>query len=65
MARDDHERTVGTIGTQFQDQKPEPVSLMPRPTTVAEALHLIRGDYRYGHPGLPPKNYKAPREHHR
>ena len=37
-------------------------SLMPRPTTVREALHLVRGDYTHGHPGTPPKDYKQPRE---
>ena len=71
MAREDHDRTLGNIGTQSQDtlqrapnaqaqKQTLPNSLMPFPTTVREALHLVRGDYTHGHPGLPPKDYKSP-----
>ena len=44
------------------EPQPQAASLMPRPTTVREAIHLIRGDYTHGHPGTPPKDYKPPRE---
>ena len=74
MAREDHERTTANIGTQSQDITVQrgpneqaqrqtvdwAKSVMPRPTTVREALHLVRGDYTHGHPGLPPKDYKSP-----
>jgi hypothetical protein len=24
--------------------------------------HMLNGDYTHGHPGLPPRDYKAPKE---
>jgi hypothetical protein len=75
MAREDHDRTTANIGTQTQESlqrssqtqetRVMAASLMPRPTTVREALHLVRGNYEHGHPGLPPKDYKAPKESRR
>ena len=70
MTREDHERTLrdsnagqGPSQTQVQRQAVDwAKSVMPRPTTVREALHLVRGDYTHGHPGVPPKDYKQPRE---
>ena len=74
MTREDHERTLrdsnagqapgaANPSTQAQRQTVDwAKSVMPRPTTVREALHLVRGNYEHGHPGTPPKDYKAPRE---
>jgi hypothetical protein len=56
---------------QQQAQGPLPPGTQPSaepygPYTPLNAEHrerlLPRGDYSKGHPGLPPKNYKAPRE---
>jgi hypothetical protein len=67
MTREDHERTLrdanaGQAPSQSQTQEARilAASLMPHPTTVREALHLVRGDYTHGHPGLPPKDYQQP-----
>ena len=49
------------MAMQQQSQPSDPTKVKP-----GDALRaLLRGDYTHGHPGLPPKDYKAPRESRR
>jgi len=52
------------MAMQQQQGETKPIETVGQ-MTVGEALQRMRGDYTHGHPGLPPKDYQAPKEKRR